>query len=443
MPAAQEMPESQASGERAALANASALLDRWTGDPRLLEEARSELDRVLAFDPSSAEAYFLQARYEMDVAMRSAVDYDQAGLEIAARALERALTLQPGHVDARILMGRLRNLQGRPGEAWTALQEARKLDPANPLLAVNEADLLMAKGRYPEALQRCEAAARAPTTREFVRSHAEGCMIDAYTGMHRQDDVDATYRSMIARDAVNPWTHGNYALFLLCTRQDADAAIREATAALQLMDFGNARATLAAALYVRWAGLENAGRHDEAERGWALADASAPGDPVRVVEARCRAPQVLPVLYALRRSGRASPIPPMAAVMLAAQAEGNGVPGVFALQVAATGHDKGEQFLDSEADYRDQRNLTVRFTAGAVAAFRAKHGQDPEIALKGRQLTVAGYAQRVRIDFTYAGKPTGKFYYQTHVVVTDPAQVEEGALPPKRVPETPPSPTNA
>jgi tetratricopeptide (TPR) repeat protein len=446
MLAAQNAPESppQTIGERNALAHASTLLDRWTGEPGLLEEARSELEGVLASNPSSAEAYFLHARYDMDVAMRNAVDYDQAGLEVAERSLDRALSIEPGYVDAYILMGRLHNLQGRPEDAWSALQQARKLDAANPLLAVNEADLLMAKGRYSEALQRCEAAVRAPAIRNFVRSHAEGCMIDAYTGMHRYDDVDAMYRSMLARDTTNPWSRGNYALFLLCTKQDADAAIRQATAALQLMDFGNARTTLAAALYARWAGLENAGRHDEAERAWAQADASTPGDPVRFANSRCGASQALPVLYALRRSGRASLVPPLAAVLLAAQAEGDGVPGVFALQVAATGHDDGEQFLDSEADYRDQRNLTVRYTADAVAAFRGKHGQDPETALKGRQVTVVGFARRVRIDFTHDGKPTGKYYYQTHVVVTDPAQVEEGVPPPPQpAPRPGPFPTNA
>jgi len=32
-------------------------------------------------------------------------------------------------------------------------------------------------------------------------------------------------------------------------------------------------------------------------------------------------------------------------------------------------------------------------------------------------------AVRTRIDFTSGGRPTGKYYYQTHVVVTDPAQI--------------------
>jgi len=40
-----------------------------------------------------------------------------------------------------------------------------------------------------------------------------------------------------------------------------------------------------------------------------------------------------------------------------------------------------------------------------------------DTALQGRTIRVDGEARRVRIDFLAGGRPTGKYYYQTHVVI--------------------------
>lgn len=52
-------------------------------------------------------------------------------------------------------------------------------------------------------------------------------------------------------------------------------------------------------------------------------------------------------------------ISPEEAVHLAAKAAPEGVPGIFALRVQATGTQSGRFYLNSELDYRDQRNLTI------------------------------------------------------------------------------------
>jgi len=80
--------------------------------------------------------------------------------------------------------------------------------------------------------------------------------------------------------------------------------------------------------------------------------------------------------------------------------------------------------LNSERDYRDQRNLSIAIEADAAAALAAILGAPPERALKGKQILVAGTARRAKIVFFAEGRPTDKYYYQTHVVVTKASQIQ-------------------
>lgn len=114
---------------------------------------------------------------------------------------------------------------------------------------------------------------------------------------------------------------------------------------------------------------------------------------------------------------------PEQAVMLAADAAPDGVPGTFAMVVRATGAQPGRYYLNSQPDYRDQRNLTVVLSPRAHAQLATRLGGDPLTALEGQAIVVRGEAMRVRINFLENGRATGAYYYQTHVRVTDAAQV--------------------
>ncbi|MEN1961117.1 hypothetical protein WCE41_12440 [Luteimonas sp. MJ246] len=140
-----------------------------------------------------------------------------------------------------------------------------------------------------------------------------------------------------------------------------------------------------------------------------------------------------PTLFAalLMLGGCASPLPtgdapwidPGQAVLRAAAAPYTGVTGVFALTVQATGR-TDKVHLNSERDYRDPRNLSIAVMPRAAAELEARYGAPPEVALRGKQVQVVGTARRVRIDFSHDGKPTDKYYYQTHVRVTRAAQIQ-------------------
>jgi len=117
-------------------------------------------------------------------------------------------------------------------------------------------------------------------------------------------------------------------------------------------------------------------------------------------------------------------INPVQAVQLAADAAPEGVPGTFAMRVRAAGTQSGFIYLNSELDYRDQRNLSIALTAKAARQLQDQLGSSPMIALKGKDILVTGRATRVKIVFYADGKLTDKYYYQTHVRVSDPKQIQ-------------------
>lgn len=119
-------------------------------------------------------------------------------------------------------------------------------------------------------------------------------------------------------------------------------------------------------------------------------------------------------------------IAPEQAVLAAAEAAPTGVRGRFAMTVRGAGRQSGNLYLNSQPDYRDQRNLTIAMTDATAAKLATMLGGNPEKALIGRQVTVDGVARRVRILFLANGRPSGKYYYQTHVVITDPDALSFG-----------------
>ena len=117
-------------------------------------------------------------------------------------------------------------------------------------------------------------------------------------------------------------------------------------------------------------------------------------------------------------------ITPRQAIVAAADAAPAGVQGVFEVQVRAVGRSQDRVILNSEADYRDQRNLSIVLSPGAVHAMEANCRGSVEACFQGRKVLVSGKAKRVTIWFFSNGEQTDKYYYQTHVDVADADQVK-------------------
>jgi hypothetical protein len=109
--------------------------------------------------------------------------------------------------------------------------------------------------------------------------------------------------------------------------------------------------------------------------------------------------------------------------MMAAHAAPAGIEGVFVLKVQATGQTDRAAYLNSEEDYRDQRNLSVALAPPVLAQLSQRLAADPLSILMGKTILVRGAAVRTRIDILHNGKRTSKYYYQTHVNVEDAAQI--------------------
>ena len=94
------------------------------------------------------------------------------------------------------------------------------------------------------------------------------------------------------------------------------------------------------------------------------------------------------------------------------------------MTVIATGKEKGRLFLNSHEDYRDPRNLTIAIDGRAAELLRRQYKVDSfEFLVKGRAIEVDGVAMKEKIIFHANGRPSGKYYYQTHVRVSDPDQI--------------------
>jgi hypothetical protein len=116
----------------------------------------------------------------------------------------------------------------------------------------------------------------------------------------------------------------------------------------------------------------------------------------------------------------------MEIIKAAADSAPKSVGGKFTFKIKATGIQAGDNrvFLNTELDYRDQRNITIALSSNAVKELENLTGSAPINFFKGKTIEVQGEAQRVRINFTSMGRRTEKYYYQTHIRVTQASQIK-------------------
>lgn len=111
------------------------------------------------------------------------------------------------------------------------------------------------------------------------------------------------------------------------------------------------------------------------------------------------------------------------AVRAAQDDPASGISGTFALAVQAYGTENGHIYLNSERDYRHPLNITLDINAALRPQLEEHLGLELE-QLRGRHLLVSGTARRVRIAFfDSAGRQSRKYYYQTHIAVSDVDQL--------------------
>lgn len=113
---------------------------------------------------------------------------------------------------------------------------------------------------------------------------------------------------------------------------------------------------------------------------------------------------------------------PPQAIMGAAESP-DGIEGFFKFEVRGAGRQGDWLYLNSEADYRDQRCLTVAIPQAVAQALELKILGDPLELMKGRTIRVSGAAKRTTIWFLSNGVRTNSYYYQTQIRVSDISQI--------------------
>ena len=95
------------------------------------------------------------------------------------------------------------------------------------------------------------------------------------------------------------------------------------------------------------------------------------------------------------------------------------VRGTFQIPIKATGIQGGVIYLNSDLDYRDPKSIAVALQASTIESFTKAYGSSPDLYLLNKTIEVLGEAKRVKIYIFQNGKKTKRYYYQTHINVTN------------------------
>lgn len=110
-------------------------------------------------------------------------------------------------------------------------------------------------------------------------------------------------------------------------------------------------------------------------------------------------------------------------IELAAAAAPVGIHGKIEMDVLAGGKSARYIYLNSETDYRDQRNISIVIPMQLAHNFKAEYGAMPDDYLKFKKIAVTGEAKRVKINFYSNGVKTTKYYYQTQLRISSLDQI--------------------
>jgi len=114
----------------------------------------------------------------------------------------------------------------------------------------------------------------------------------------------------------------------------------------------------------------------------------------------------------------------MEIIYSAAVAAPDSVYGEYVLDIKEAGATSDGVYLNTELDYRDQRNVSVAIDEEVIQDFIYQLGESPQLHYKGKRIRVRGEAKRVKIHLYSKGRKTSKYYYQTHILVSDTSQID-------------------
>ena len=100
-----------------------------------------------------------------------------------------------------------------------------------------------------------------------------------------------------------------------------------------------------------------------------------------------------------------------------------GVVGTFQIPIKASGSQGGITYLNSDLDYRDPKSIAVVLDPSTIELFSKAYGSAPDLYFLNKTIEVVGKVKSVKIYFFKNGRRTEKYYFQTHIKVTDIKQI--------------------
>jgi tetratricopeptide (TPR) repeat protein len=251
----------------AAIRQPKELLDSWSGQHDILDQAKEILDRVLVRDPENYRALKELARYQI---MNGYIHSKQktngrnvytvgqfrpGTLEQAEGTLRNALRINSNFAEGYILLGHVYTQQERLQEAREALARAEAIGTDDPWLHLNWAAVNTAAGELEAASNRYQAVLKSGTKNQKALTSACSFQIEHHRRLGEFEKANDLYKTLCEMEPTNAWIRGNHANLLRNELGRYDEALARAREALRIMNYGVGRGILAMCLYAKWADL--------------------------------------------------------------------------------------------------------------------------------------------------------------------------------------------
>lgn len=249
------------SKESSTVAQARELVDTYYGKQVNLLQATQLLEQAYKEDPRDANVFVQAARITVMGGHIKFENFEPGTFARYGALLDRALTLDPANPKAHILKAQVFERKGDFKNQLSELERARGLGTSDPWLQIGLGRYFMNVGVFPQAYAQFRAVElrgpgeTASERKAFVAAMFELFKLEMYGENRAAKLREYAEAASAARHPDDAWTPHGLAEYFIDVEQ-FDVAVGYAREALQTMNFGAGRLTLAAALYAQAAQMK-------------------------------------------------------------------------------------------------------------------------------------------------------------------------------------------
>jgi class 3 adenylate cyclase/TolB-like protein len=194
-------------------------------------EARRCYEEAVRLDPSYLSALVALGFCHVDEVRLGWSEEDTASLANAETAYRRASAVNPDHPDVLALLAFIRQMQGRIGEARSAMDQAVRAADQNSDIIGYQGALLELLGDFPAAMR---SYARALTLTPHARPWVYSNLALAHLAVGHADEAERIYRSVI--EHYPDYTRAWIGLAIALHRRNRETEARAAAARVVELD---------------------------------------------------------------------------------------------------------------------------------------------------------------------------------------------------------------